>query len=182
MDEARTAIPSWVFSLVEDINAFESFLWGSYIFDVTLFWLKNAAGKHLGRLRGNGQKKEENEEKNKKKKEDNKKNKKKKEEKEEENKKKRKKEEKEEENKEEKKKKKPKKNKTAVEVGEEETDNEETKDDSTSKYFTFHIYGFLLAFQVISCFVCQYHFIFMLNSYSVTLPLPQQANYNRDRF
>ena len=57
MDEARIGIPSWVFSLVEDINAFESFPWGSYIFDVTLFWLKNAAGKHLGRLRGNGQKK-----------------------------------------------------------------------------------------------------------------------------
>ena len=184
MDEARIGIPSWVFALAEDVNAFENFAWGSYIYGVTLFWLKNAAGKHLDRLRGSGQKKEENEEKNKKKKEENKKKKKKKkkEEKEEDNKKKRKKEEEEEENKEEKKKKKPKKNKTAVEVVEEETDNEETKDDSTSKYFTFHIYGFLLAFQVISCFVCQYHFIFMLNSYSVTLPLPQQANYNRDRF
>ncbi|KAK0576625.1 hypothetical protein LWI29_020792 [Acer saccharum] len=35
MDEARTAIPSWVLSLVEDIDAFESFPWGSYIFDVS---------------------------------------------------------------------------------------------------------------------------------------------------
>ena len=52
IDEAQTAIPGWLLSLVEDINAFESFSWGSYIFDVTLFWLKNAAGKHLKRLRG----------------------------------------------------------------------------------------------------------------------------------
>ncbi|KAK0584622.1 hypothetical protein LWI29_016218 [Acer saccharum] len=108
IDKARIAIPGWVLSLVEDINAFESFPWGSYIFDVILFWLKDVADKHLDRLRGNGQKKEENEEKNKKKKEENKKKKKKNEEKEEEN-------------KEEKKK---KKKKTEVEDGEEETDND----------------------------------------------------------
>ncbi|KAK0572912.1 hypothetical protein LWI29_000310 [Acer saccharum] len=61
MDKARTAIPSWVLSLVEDINAFESFPWGSYIFDVTLCCLKNAADKHIEKLRGIGEKKEENE-------------------------------------------------------------------------------------------------------------------------
>ncbi|KAK0590013.1 hypothetical protein LWI29_021553 [Acer saccharum] len=61
MDEARTAIPSWVLSLVEDIDAFESFPWGSYIFDVTLCCLKNAVEKHIEKLRGNGEKKEENE-------------------------------------------------------------------------------------------------------------------------
>ncbi|KAK3204535.1 hypothetical protein Dsin_018581 [Dipteronia sinensis] len=68
IDEARTAIPGWLFSLIEDIDAFERFPWGSYIFDVTLFWMKNVAGKHLGRLRGDDQKKEEKEENKKRKK------------------------------------------------------------------------------------------------------------------
>lgn len=139
IDEARTAIPGWLFSLIEDIDAFERFPWGSYIFDVTLFWLKNAAGKHLGRLRGDGQKKEENEEKNKNKKEENKK---------------RKKKEEKEEKEEEKKKKKPKEKKKKTEVedgedGEEETDNDNQQNNDVPKYFTFHSYGFLLAFQVI---------------------------------
>ncbi|KAK3204846.1 hypothetical protein Dsin_018892 [Dipteronia sinensis] len=131
INEAPIAIHGWLFSLIEDNDAFERFLWGSYIFDVTMFWLKNAAGKHLGRLRGDGQKKEENEEKNKNKKEENNKSK-KKEEKEEEK----------------KKKKKPKKKKTEVEDGEEETDNDNQQNNDVVKYFTFHSYGFLLAFQV----------------------------------
>ena len=123
MDEARTAIPSWVLSLVEDIDAFESFPWGSYIFDVTLCCLKNAAEKHIEKLRGNGEKKEENEgPKNKKRKK------------------------KEEENKEEKKKK-PKKKKKKTDNQQAELDNQQNNDDS--KCFTFHVYGFLLAFQVI---------------------------------
>ncbi|KAK0570862.1 hypothetical protein LWI29_007635 [Acer saccharum] len=122
MDEARTAIPSWVLSLVEDIDAFESFPWGSYIFDVTLCCLKNAAEKHIEKLRGNGEKKEENEgPKNKKRKK------------------------KEEENKEEKKKK-PKKKKKKTDNQQAELDNQQNNDDS--KCFTFHVYGFLLAFQV----------------------------------
>ncbi|KAK3219500.1 hypothetical protein Dsin_013470 [Dipteronia sinensis] len=127
IDEALIAIPGWLFSLIEDIDAFERFPWSSYIFYVTLFWLKNAAGKHFGRLRGNGQKKEENEEKNKNKKEENKKRK-KKEEKEDEK----------------------KKKKTKVEYGEdgEETDNDNQQNNDVVKYFTFHSYGFLLAFQV----------------------------------
>ena len=124
MDEARTAIPSWVLSLVEDIDAFESFPWGSYIFDVTLRCLKNAADKHIEKLRGNGEKKEENEgPKNKKRKK------------------------KEEENKEEKKKKPKKKKKKKTDNQQAELDNQQNNDDS--KCFTFHVYGFLLAFQVI---------------------------------
>ncbi|KAK3224718.1 hypothetical protein Dsin_004580 [Dipteronia sinensis] len=126
IDEAHIAILCWLFSLIEDIDAFERFPWGSYIFDVTLFWLKNAADKHLGRLRGDGQKKEENEEKNK-------------------NKKRKKKEEKEEE----KKKKKKLKKKTDGEDGEEETDNDNQQNNDVVKYFTFYSCGFLLAFQVI---------------------------------
>ncbi|KAK0586971.1 hypothetical protein LWI29_015471 [Acer saccharum] len=49
MDEAQTAIPSWVLSLVEDIDAFESFPWGSYIFDVSpnLSPLHNVDGEKL---------------------------------------------------------------------------------------------------------------------------------------
>ncbi|KAK0579235.1 hypothetical protein LWI29_023252 [Acer saccharum] len=107
MDEARTAIPSWVLSLVEDIDAFESFPWGSYIFDVTLCCLKNAAEKHIEKLRGNGEKKEENEgPKNKKR----------------------------------------KKKKKKTDNQQAELDNQQNNDDS--KCFTFHVYGFLLAFQV----------------------------------
>ncbi|KAK3198436.1 hypothetical protein Dsin_021851 [Dipteronia sinensis] len=97
------------------------------------------AGKHLGRLRGDGQKKEKNEEKNKNKKEENKKRKKKEE-----------KEEKEEEKKK-KKQKKKKKKKTEVkdgEDGEEETDYGNQQNNDVVKYFIFHSYGFLLAFQV----------------------------------
>ncbi|KAK3225666.1 hypothetical protein Dsin_005528 [Dipteronia sinensis] len=128
IDEARTAIPGWLFSLIEDIDAFERFSWGSYIFNVTLFWLKNAVGKHLGRLRGDSQKKEEKEENKKRKKKEEKK-----------------------ENEEEKKKKKKKKKKTEVEDGEdveEETNNDNQQNNDVVKYFTFHSYGFLLAFQV----------------------------------
>ncbi|KAK2648898.1 hypothetical protein Ddye_016387 [Dipteronia dyeriana] len=47
-DEGQTSVPIWLWFLVEDEEAFLSFfLWGSYIFDVTLFWLKNAFEKHL---------------------------------------------------------------------------------------------------------------------------------------
>ncbi|KAK3188498.1 hypothetical protein Dsin_028059 [Dipteronia sinensis] len=119
IDEAQIAIPGWLFSLIEDIDAFERFPWGSYIFDVTLFWLKNATGKHLGRLRGDGQNKEENEEKNKNKKEENKKRK------------------KNEENEEEKKSKKKKKKKKTevqdVEDGEDGKDVEEETDNDNQQ-------------------------------------------------
>ncbi|KAK0574577.1 hypothetical protein LWI29_025685 [Acer saccharum] len=67
IDEGRTSIPAWLWLLVEDEKAFTSFLWGSYIFDVTLYWLKNAAEKHVKKLNGKDQKKEEKKETNKKK-------------------------------------------------------------------------------------------------------------------
>ena len=150
IDEAKAAIPCWLFSLVEDIDGFETFSWGSYVFDVTLRWLKNVADMHLRRLRGGhgqknreinekGQKKEE--EKIKKKKEEEKKKKKKEEEK--------------------KKKSKKRKRQTKVEDGEEETENDSeqveldnAQNNDEAKYYTIHCYGFLLAFQVLSINEC----------------------------
>ena len=71
IDEAQTAIPCWLFSLVEDIDGFETFSWGSYLFDVTLWWLQNVADIHLRRLRGgDGQKNREINEKGQKKEEE----------------------------------------------------------------------------------------------------------------
>ncbi|KAK3218599.1 hypothetical protein Dsin_012569 [Dipteronia sinensis] len=120
-DEGRTSVPAWLWPLVEDEKTFTSFSWGTYIFDVTLYWLKNAAEKQVKKLRcedrkKDGQKKEEkkkeNEEKNMKKK------------------------------------KKKKKKKEAVE-SEKKTDGKVVEDkEENSKYFTFHIFGFPLVFQV----------------------------------
>ena len=39
-DDGRKAIPGWMFALVEDEEAFKKFPWGSYIYSITLFWLK----------------------------------------------------------------------------------------------------------------------------------------------
>ncbi|KAK0596030.1 hypothetical protein LWI29_012107 [Acer saccharum] len=110
-NEGWTSIPVWVWALIEDEKEFTSFSWGLYIFDVTLYWLKNAVEKHLKRLRGEDDKKEE--------------------------------------------KKKKKKKKKVVEDGEEyakEADKSNLKPQkdvqpNDVKYFTFHIFGFPLAFQ-----------------------------------
>ncbi|KAK3222050.1 hypothetical protein Dsin_009075 [Dipteronia sinensis] len=45
--EGLTSVPAWLWLLVEDEKAFTSFSWGTYVFDVTLYWLKNAAEKHI---------------------------------------------------------------------------------------------------------------------------------------
>ncbi|KAK3228847.1 hypothetical protein Dsin_000728 [Dipteronia sinensis] len=129
-DEGRTAISTWLVALVEDEKAFKSFSWDFYIFDVTFFWLKNAAEKHFKNLRGQNQKKD-----GEKKKEN-------------------------EENKLMKKKKKKKavesQKKIEVEDGEKvaeqvNNDNMKPQEDGQQKndsnYFTFNIWGFPLTFQ-----------------------------------
>ncbi|KAK0603678.1 hypothetical protein LWI29_007445 [Acer saccharum] len=51
-DDERKAIPGWMFALVDDKEAFKKFLWGSYIYSITLFWLKRFSQKHVHTLRG----------------------------------------------------------------------------------------------------------------------------------
>ncbi|KAK3204602.1 hypothetical protein Dsin_018648 [Dipteronia sinensis] len=149
-DDGRKVIPGWIFALVEDEEAFKKFPWGSYIYSITLFWLKRLTEKHLSTLRGKKKEKKEEEEE----------------------------EEKEEEEEEKKKKvvvkgKRENKGKDEEEENEEEEDQEENKelegqqrdenkeggqlreiqvdvkqDNKKSKYHTINIFGFSLAFQV----------------------------------
>ncbi|KAK0575720.1 hypothetical protein LWI29_005844 [Acer saccharum] len=51
-DDERKAIPGWMFALVDDEEAFKKFPWGSYIYSITLFWLKRFTQKHVHTLRG----------------------------------------------------------------------------------------------------------------------------------
>ncbi|KAK0595581.1 hypothetical protein LWI29_008050 [Acer saccharum] len=51
-DDGRKAIPGWMFALVDDEEAFKKFPWGSYIYSITLFWLKRFTQKHVHTLRG----------------------------------------------------------------------------------------------------------------------------------
>ncbi|KAK0574636.1 hypothetical protein LWI29_026526 [Acer saccharum] len=51
-DDGRKAIPEWMFALVEDEEAFKKFPWGSYIYSITLFWLKRFTQQHIHTLRG----------------------------------------------------------------------------------------------------------------------------------
>ncbi|KAK0592062.1 hypothetical protein LWI29_012660 [Acer saccharum] len=51
-DDGRKAIPRWMFALVDDEEAFKKFPWGSYIYSITLFWLKRFTQKHVHTLRG----------------------------------------------------------------------------------------------------------------------------------
>ncbi|KAK3199702.1 hypothetical protein Dsin_023117 [Dipteronia sinensis] len=61
-DEGRTSVLAWLWPLVEDEKAFAHFSWGTYIFDVTFSWLKNAAEKHVKKLRGKDRREEGREE------------------------------------------------------------------------------------------------------------------------
>ncbi|KAK3225643.1 hypothetical protein Dsin_005505 [Dipteronia sinensis] len=61
-DDGRKAIPGWMFALVEDEEAFKKFPWGSYIYSITLFWLKSLTEKHLSTLKGKKEEKKEEEE------------------------------------------------------------------------------------------------------------------------
>ncbi|KAK3211910.1 hypothetical protein Dsin_016616 [Dipteronia sinensis] len=150
-DDGRKAIPGWMFALVEDEEAFKKFPWGSYIYSITLFWLKRLTEKHLSTLRGKKEEKKKEEEKK----------------------------EKEEEEEEEKKKKavgrgkRENKGKDGEEEDEEEENEEENKelegkqrdenkeggqlreiqvdvkqDKKKSKYHTISIFGFSLAYQM----------------------------------
>ncbi|KAK0598360.1 hypothetical protein LWI29_033975 [Acer saccharum] len=51
-DDGWKAIPGWMFALVDDEEAFKKFPWGSYIYSITLFWLKRFTQKHVHTLRG----------------------------------------------------------------------------------------------------------------------------------
>ncbi|KAK0587077.1 hypothetical protein LWI29_016939 [Acer saccharum] len=51
-DDGRKAIPGWMFALVDDEEAFKKFPWGSYIYSITLFWLKRFTQKYAHTLRG----------------------------------------------------------------------------------------------------------------------------------
>ncbi|KAK3229606.1 hypothetical protein Dsin_001487 [Dipteronia sinensis] len=60
-DDGQKAIHGWMFALVEDEEAFKKFPWGSYIYSITLFWLKRLTEKHLSTLRGKKEEKKEEE-------------------------------------------------------------------------------------------------------------------------
>ena len=55
-DGRTTAIPGWLFTLVEKEEEFKKFPWGSYIFSFTLYFLKDVLKRRLPQLRGEAKK------------------------------------------------------------------------------------------------------------------------------
>ena len=45
----RKTISSWLFSLAEDMEQFNNFLWGKFIFQMTLYYLNNVGGPKPGK-------------------------------------------------------------------------------------------------------------------------------------
>ena len=50
LDE-RDRVPLWMFALVDDDVAFKGFPWGSYVYSLTLHWIKNAIPKNRDKLK-----------------------------------------------------------------------------------------------------------------------------------
>ena len=150
MDDGRTtAIPGWLFTLVEQEEEFKNFPWGSFIFSLTFYFLKGVLNGRLLNLRGQAKKEDKKGKLQKMKnaveeEEDL-------EEQEEEQ-------EEQEEEQEDKKKKNKKKNKKLVEVKGKgkgkgklkrvEEKSVQEKKDKKSKYYTYNLSGFPLALQV----------------------------------
>ena len=40
--EERNSVPIWQLRLVDDLDAFNAFPWGSHVYKYTIFWLKKA--------------------------------------------------------------------------------------------------------------------------------------------
>lgn len=57
-DGRTTAIPGWLFTLVEKEEEFKNFPWGSYIFSFTFYFMKDVLQKRLDKLRGEKEKKD----------------------------------------------------------------------------------------------------------------------------
>ena len=144
-DGRTTAIPGWLFTLVEKEEEFKKFPWGSYIFSFTLYFLKDVLKRRLPQLRGeaNNEDKKGKLQKIKNAVEEE-------EDLEEEQ-------EEQEEEQEDKKKKNKKKNKKLVEVkgkgkgklkSVEEKEEKKEKKEKKSKYYTYNLSGFPLALQV----------------------------------
>ena len=55
-DRRTTAIPGWLFILVEKEEEFKNFPWGSYIFSFTFYFLKGVLKGRLDRLRSQAKK------------------------------------------------------------------------------------------------------------------------------
>ena len=55
-DGGTTAIPGWLFTLVEREEEFKNFPWGSYIFSFTFYFLKNVLKRRLHQLIGEAKK------------------------------------------------------------------------------------------------------------------------------
>ena len=45
----RKTVSPWLFSLVEDMEQFNSFLWEKFIFQMTLYYLNNASSPRPGK-------------------------------------------------------------------------------------------------------------------------------------
>ena len=45
----RKTVSPWLFSLAEDMEQFNSFLWGKFVFQMTLYYLNNADGPKPGK-------------------------------------------------------------------------------------------------------------------------------------
>ena len=49
--DTHDRVPLWMFALVDDDDAFKGFPWGSYVYSLTLHWIKNAIPKNLDNLK-----------------------------------------------------------------------------------------------------------------------------------
>lgn len=49
--DPRDRVPLWMFALVDDDEAFKVFPWGSYVYSLTLHWIKNAIHKNRNKLK-----------------------------------------------------------------------------------------------------------------------------------
>ncbi|KAL5753752.1 hypothetical protein ACOSP7_021972 [Xanthoceras sorbifolium] len=46
--ETRCIVPGWMWGLVEDLVAFENFPWGTYIYSITIYWLRQVLRNRVG--------------------------------------------------------------------------------------------------------------------------------------
>ena len=146
-EDSRKAIPAWLFTLVEDENAFNTFSWGSYIHNFTMFWLKGLLQNHIKTLRRKDKKKNDNGHKQQENKEEN----------------------------EDKKKKKKKKNKAVerekkkIQVEDEEVVEKEDTDLPNAECHTINLFGFPLPFQVIVSHLIVLSTLHAIFRYRITL-------------
>ena len=52
-------MPNWLWGMVEDVTAFEAYLWGTYIYSLTIYWLGKALKGRIDKRKQNRQQNED---------------------------------------------------------------------------------------------------------------------------